>query len=302
MKKVAMGIHGGASTNSVFLRKNKKEIEQGLVIAVEHGYKILKKGGTSLQAVEEAVMLLEDNPMFNAGKGSTLNCNGEIEMDASIMNGKNLKAGAVAMVRNVKNPVSLARVVMTKTNHVFLSGYGALEIAHNQGIIIEPDSYFITRHQYAAYAKLHRKETSREIMEKRFYGTVGAVALDKKGNVAAATSTGGMSNCLPARIGDSCIIGGGCYANNQSCAISGTGDGEYLITGVIAHTIAMYVELKKMTLQEACDFVIHTRNKTNKAGIGVIGVTPQGDIGVSYNTSVMKRASINVNGILDVQL
>ena len=302
MKKIAMVVHGGAGSNSAFLRRNKKDIEQGLINAVQHGHNILKKGGTSLQSVEEAIMLLEDNALFNAGKGSTLNCKGEVEMDASIMYGKNLKAGAVAMVRNVKNPISLARVVMHKTNHVFIAGYGAHDIAQNQGIILEPDAYFITEHQYAAYAKLHLRGTNQKILQEETYGTVGAVALDKKGNIAAGTSTGGTSNCLPARISDSCIIGGGCYANNHNCAISGTGDGEFLIRGVIAHTIAMYVELKNMTLQEACDFVIHTCNKTNKAGIGVIGVTPQGEIGASYNTAVMKRASINAEGILDVRL
>lgn len=295
-----MVVHGGAGANTAFLKKNKKETELGLVVAVKRGHEVLRTGGSALDAVEEAIILLENNPLFNAGKGSALNCKGEVEMDASIMNGKTLKAGAVSMVRRVRNPISLARVVMNKTNHVFFSGYGALDIAKNQKIFLEPDSYFITEHQSAVYAKHQLK--SREIVEKKTFGTVGAVALDKKGNIAAGTSTGGTSNCLPARIGDSCVIGSGCYANNYSCAISGSGDGEFLITGVIAHTIAMYVELNKMTLQEACDYVIHTRNRTNKHSLGVIGINCDGHIGISFNTKIMKRAVINSEGVLNVYL
>lgn len=293
-----MVVHGGAGTNSVFLKKKKNEVEEGLLAALERGHNILKKGGSALNAVEESVILLENNPFFNAGKGSTLNCQGEVEMDASIMDGRTLKAGAVSMVRNVKNPISMARVVMNKTNHVFLSGYGALNIAKSQGIVLEPDSYFITEHQFDSFSQLNIKESTQDILKKSIDGTVGAVALDKKGNVAAGTSTGGTSNCLPGRIGDSCIIGSGCYANNQNCAISGTGDGEFLITGVIANTIAMHMELKNMTLQEACDFVIHTRNK--KGEIGVIGITRQGDIGISFNTKTMRYASINTEDILAI--
>lgn len=233
--------------------------------------------------------LLEDNPLFNAGRGSALNCKGEVEMDASIMNGKNLKAGAVSMVRNVKNPVSLARIIMNKTKHVLLSGYGALEIAKNEGIHFETDSYFVTEYQQALFKKYSKHETVQQILEKKIYGTVGAVALDKRGNLAAATSTGGTSNCLPGRVGDSCVIGAGCYANNKTCAVSGTGEGEYLIREVVAHTISIMIEFN-MSLQDACDHVIHIRNKRYKGHMGVISVNAKGEVGIAYNTKIMKRA------------
>lgn len=245
MKKIAIAVHGGAGESSQFLKKHRTENEEGLSAAALLGYEVLSKGGSALDAVEEAVKSLEDNPYFNAGKGSTLNCKGEVEMDASIMNGKNLKAGAVSMVRNVKNPIVLARIIMNKTRHVFLSGYGALEIANAEKICVEPDVYFFTEHQYKEFDKLNKHETLQDILDKKGMGTVGAVALDKKGNLAAGTSTGGTSNSLPGRIGDSCVIGAGCYANNQTCAMSGTGEGETLIKGVIGHTISMWMELKK---------------------------------------------------------
>ena len=266
-----------------------KEHEEGLAEATEAAYKILSKNGSALNAVEAAVKILEDNPFFNAGRGSALNSAGEVEMDASIMDGKTLKAGAVSMVRSVRNPITLARLIMHKTKHVFLSGYGALAIAQNAGIHLEPDSYFITEYQHKEFEKCSKRETVQQIIEKRVYGTVGAVALDKKGNLASATSTGGTSNCLPGRIGDSCVIGGGCYANNKTCAVSGTGEGEYLIRGVVAHTISMMVEYN-MSLQEACDTVIHKRNGNHKGHIGVISVNRNGEVATAYNTKQMKRA------------
>jgi L-asparaginase / beta-aspartyl-peptidase len=289
MKKIAIAVHGGAGNPSPFLKKNIKGNEEGLAEAVDTAYKILDKNGSALDAVETAVKILEDNPLFNAGRGSALNCAGEVEMDASIMDGKTLKAGAVSMVRSVRNPIVLARIIMLKTRHVFLSGYGALNIAKNEGIYLEPDSYFITEHMQKEFQKYSKHETVQQIIEKKIYGTVGAVALDKKGNLASATSTGGTSNCLPGRIGDSCIIGGGCYANNNTCAVSGTGEGEYLIRGVVAHTIAMMVEFN-MSLQEACTQVIHQRNSHHKGHIGVISVNRNADVGIAFNTKGMKRA------------
>lgn len=289
MKKIAIAVHGGAGNATPFIKKYIKEHEEGLAEATEAAYKILNKNGSALDAVETAVKILEDNPLFNAGRGSALNCAGEVEMDASIMDGKTLKAGAVSMVRSVKNPIALARIIMLKTKHVFLSGYGALTIAQNEGIYLEPDSYFITEYQQKEFQKYSKRETVQQIMEKKIYGTVGAVALDKKGNLASATSTGGTSNCLPGRIGDSCVIGGGCYANNNTCAVSGTGEGEYLIRGVVAHTIAMMVEFD-MPLQEACEHVIHHRNGHHKGHIGVISVNRKGEVAASFNTKQMKRA------------
>lgn len=289
MKKIAIAVHGGASEQSFFLRQHQKEYEHGLIVALNQGYAVLDQGGTALNAVQEAVKNLEDNYLFNAGKGSALNCRGEVEMNASIMDGSSLQAGAVAMLRTIKNPILLARLIMEKTKHVFLSGYGALEIARKYGLEMELESYFITQHQLEEYKRLNQIETKDDIQNKKIKGTVGAVALDEEGNLAAATSTGGLSNCLPGRIGDSCLIGAGCYANNISCAVSGTGEGEYLIREVVAHTISMMHEAK-MGLQEACDYVIHERNKVLRGEMGVISLNQQGDFGISFNTEVMKRA------------
>ena len=301
MTKIAIAVHGGAGSHSPFLKKNWKASEDGLAEATVAGYKILKEGGSAVDAVECSIKILEDNPLFNAGRGSALNCEGEIEMDASIMNGKNLKAGAVSMVRSVKNPITLARIIMNKTKHVFLSGYGALDVAKNEGLYLETESYFITEHQQALFKKLSKHETVQQILEKKIYGTVGAVALDKKSNLAAGTSTGGTNNCLPGRIGDSCVIGAGCYANNKTCAVSGTGEGEYLIRGVVAHTISMMTE-SGMPLQEACDYVIHQRNDKSKGHIGVISISHQGEIGIAFNTKVMKRAWMNSVSGLQVKI
>lgn len=302
MSKIAIAVHGGADRINQFLRDNIQPSEDGMKMALERGYAVLKKGGSSLDAVEEAVKELEDNPYFNAGRGSALNCAGEVEMDASIMDGKKLMAGAVSMVRSVKNPITLARQVMTKTRHVFLSGYGALELARNCNIALEPDSYFITDHQNQELLRLSKHENMQKIMKKRLLGTVGAVALDKEGNLAAATSTGGTSNCLPGRIGDSCVIGAGCYANNATCAMSGTGDGEVLITNVIGHTIAMMMELKGMSIQEACDHVIHDRNIETQGDIGVISVDRNGDFGICFNSQAMRRGWIDTEGKMHLKI
>ncbi len=300
--KIAIAVHGGASDITPYMKKHLKDYEAGLKKAIEYGYKILKKGGSAVNVVEESVKILEDDPFFNAGRGSALNCMGEVEMDASIMDGKKLTAGAVSMVRNVKNPVYLARNVMNKTKHVFLSGYGALDFAKTREIHLEPESYFITEYQYQEFVKRKRTEKMKKILEKKMQGTVGAVALDKRGNLAAATSTGGTSNCLPGRIGDSCIVGAGCYANNATCAVSGTGDGEILITNVVAHTISMFVELKKMPLQKACDLTIARVRHPVDQGIGVISVDPNGNIGISFNTEIMKRAWIDTRGELHIKI
>lgn len=286
LNKFGLIIHGGAGEENTFVKNNIYEIEKGLHEALLRGYEILNRGMSALKAVEEAVIILENNPYFNAGRGSALNSDGEIEMDAAIMDGKTVKAGAVSMVRYVRNPIVLARTVMKKTKHVFLSGYGALKFAESNNIILEPETYFMTSHQYEDYLKYTEYKKTR----KKSHGTVGAVALDQKGNLAAATSTGGTSYCLPGRIGDSCVIGAGCYANNATCAVSGTGEGEVLINNVIAHTVSMMIELQNLNLQKACDYVLFRRPMPVKGEIGIISINQKGEMGISFNCDLMKRA------------
>ncbi|HET8860315.1 isoaspartyl peptidase/L-asparaginase [Marivirga sp.] len=290
MENFSIVVHGGAGEDSEFIHLNESAIKTGLEDAVNVGQEKLKQGGSAMDAVENAVRLLENNPLFNSGRGSVLNNEGEVEMDASIMDGKNNGAGAVALVRNVKNPISLARHIMENTPHVFLAGQGAFKIAKESGLELEVDSYFITQHQVDRYIKSRKKDDVDNFIKKRVHGTVGAVALDKAGNLAAATSTGGTTNCLSGRIGDSCIIGAGCYANNSTCAVSGTGDGELLITNVIAYSISTYMEFKNCTVQEACDYVIHQRNKNINGDIGVIAVDAKGELGICFNSERMHRA------------
>ncbi|MFT3742209.1 MAG: isoaspartyl peptidase/L-asparaginase [Gammaproteobacteria bacterium] len=293
MNKFGIAIHGGAGNETPFLTAHLKEYEASLQEALQIGYDIVKAGGAALDAVQAAVMNLEDNPLFNAGRGSALDAKGEIEMDAAIMDGREVAAGAVSMVRYVKNPILLARTIMSKTKHVFLSGYGALEFAKINELSLEPESYFVTDHEYAIFLNDSKDAELQHTMEKKVYGstgTVGAVALDQAGNIAAATSTGGISNSLPGRIGDSCVIGAGCYANNRNCAVSGTGIGEILITDVIAHTIAMSVEFKQYPLQKACDYVILERDRPKQGSIGVIAIDKAANIGISFSSEIMKRA------------
>lgn len=296
-----MAIHGGASEVTTLLKNNTPAYEKALKTAVETGYRILEANGRAVDAVEAAVMFLEDDPLFNAGRGSVLNKDGQIEMDAAIMDGHTLNAGAVAMVRHIKNPISLARKIMEESHHILLCGYGAEELARYFKLKEEGEDYFITDYQHQVFLKLQAKESMQDILKKSIKGTVGAVALDQHGHVAAATSTGGTANCFPGRVGDSCLIGAGCYAHNNTCAVSGTGEGEALMTGVVAHTIAMLVELKGWPLQQACDFVIHQRN-TQQREIGVIAVNTQGVISMSYNTEIMKRAWMSSDEPLQVKI
>ncbi|MGQ3888589.1 isoaspartyl peptidase/L-asparaginase family protein [Legionella sp. CNM-1927-20] len=303
MNKIAIAIHGGAEDKDPFVEEHAEEYKEGLIRAIEQGYQVLKKGGSAMDAVEAAVVSLEDNPLFNAGRGSALNARGEAEMDAAIMCGKTLRAGAVSMVCNVKNPISLARIIIDRTDHVFLSGYGALDLAKDENITLETDSYFITDYQFAAFQESRDLKHIQKLLQKKLHGTVGAVALDKKGNIASATSTGGTPNSLPGRIGDSCVIGSGCYANNKTCAVSGTGTGEHLIRATVASAVSFITELQNKSLQEACDEVIHQRLKFFKdAEVGVISVNTHGEIGIAFNTELMKRAWIGLDGKLEVHI
>lgn len=298
MKKTAIVIHGGAGPDSEFIRKYKKEFERGIRNALEVGNEILKNKGTAIDAVEAAVNSLEDNPFFNAGRGAAINAKGEVELCASIMNGKNLNSGACAIVKNVKNPVSLAKAIMLNTNYIYLGAEGALNFAKSIETELEPDSYFVTEHQYDAYAKKRKesfvsnRNTAIEQIEQRFHGTVGAVAVDFEGNLAAATSTGGTAFCKEGRIGDSSMVGVGCYANNETCAVSSTGDGEHLIRGVVCHSISSVMKYKAKSLTEACREVIHKENKDVKGDVGVIAVDAKGNVAVEFNCERMHRGWI----------
>jgi len=258
-----------------------------LAEAVDIGYAILEKGGTSLDAVEAVVQRLEDDSLFNAGKGSVFNSEGKVELDASIMDGNTLKAGAVAGVHHVKNPIRLARTVMEKSEHVFFIGDGAEKFAQEHGLELVDESYFFTEARWQSLQKAKAKES---LTEKEKHGTVGAVALDQHGNLAAATSTGGMTNKKFGRIGDSPIIGAGTYADNETCAISATGHGEYFIRAVVAHDIASLIRYKRLSLQAAAEEVV--MNKLAKLGGtgGIIAIDRNANIAMPFNTDGMYRA------------
>ncbi|RYF90206.1 MAG: isoaspartyl peptidase/L-asparaginase, partial [Chitinophagaceae bacterium] len=233
---------------------------------------------------------------FNAGRGSSLNNLGQIEMDAAVMDGRTLNAGAIACATQIKNPVSLARVVMEHTPHILLTGPELHKIAKRAGLALHSQNYFITAHQRETYLKAAAQITGDGVFRPGSHGTVGAVALDFAGNIAAATSTGGTEGRMPGRISDSCIIGAGCYANNSTCAVSGTGDGEILIRNVSAHTIACVMENPDTSLQQACDDMVHKRVGNGKGDIGVISLNGRGEFGISFNSERMPRVWKNSNG------
>lgn len=305
MGKIALVVHGGAGQDSDHIKENFEGYKKGLADALAAGYKVLEENGSAVDAVEAAVNSLEDNPLFNAGRGSAINAMGEVEMCASIMNGAELNSGAVAVIKNVKNPVTLAKAIMLNTDYIYLAGTGALEYAKSINIKLEPDAYFVTEHQYDVYMKKRQDEfmstrkIAREQIRQRMHGTVGAVAVDRKGNVAAATSTGGTENAKEGRIGDSSMIGVGTYANNLTAAISCTGDGEYLIRGVLAHNISSVMFHKGCSVQEACDYVVHELNKEIHGDIAGIAVTPKGEVGIAFNSPRLHRG-VKVEGEKEV--
>lgn len=299
MKKYSLAIHGGAGT----ILKNdmtpglEKEYRLGLQQALDAGFSVLDNGGTAVAAVKAATVYLENNPLFNAGKGSVFTKTGVHEMDAAIMNGKTLEAGAVAAVRNVRNPIELAEQVMLYSGHVFLTGEGANDFAINRGVKLEPDDYFFTQQRYDQwkamrdsdlYALDHNSDQPVDVKQTKF-GTVGAVACDKHGNIAAATSTGGMTNKQFGRIGDSPIIGIGTYANNKTCAISCTGHGEPFIRAVVAYDVSCLMEYKNLSLQEACEEVVLTKIIKLDGEGGLIAVDVEGNVALIFNCEGMYR-------------
>jgi beta-aspartyl-peptidase (threonine type) len=300
MSNYAIAIHGGAGTilRSTMTPEKEVEYKQALADAINAGEAVLKANGAALDAVEAAIVSLENNPLFNAGKGSVFTNTGKHEMDASLMNGSDLRAGAVAGVQNIKNPINLARAVMDQSEHVMLAGLGAMEFAEKVGAAFAPDEYFFVPMRFEQLQKakesdtmvLDHTEDDFENGEKKF-GTVGCVALDVNGNIAAGTSTGGMTNKKFGRIGDSPVIGAGTYANNNTCAISCTGHGEYFLRAVVAYDISCLMEYKGLSLKEACDIVV--KDKLVKLGGegGLIALDAKGNIELPFNSEGMYRAS-----------
>ena len=304
IKKYVIAIHGGAGT---ILRSNMtNEIEQKYKMALNEsilaGENILLNSGLAIDAVEASIRSLENNPLFNAGRGSVFSHEGEHEMDASIMNGKDLMAGAIAGVKNVKNPITLAKSVMQHSNHVFMAGHGAEVFAKQLNIEMAPNEYFFEQMRYDQLIQaksndridLDHVDNKFENGEKKF-GTVGAVALDVFGNISAGTSTGGMTNKKHGRVGDTSIIGAGTYANNQTCGVSCTGHGEFFIRSVVAYDISCLIEYKGFSLKDACNLVV--KDKLVKIGGegGLIALDARGNIELCFNSEGMYRASKKSN-------
>jgi beta-aspartyl-peptidase (threonine type) len=310
MNPFTITIHGGAGT--ILKEDMTPDLEQAYSIALQEaldaGYSVLANNGTAVYAVEQAVKMLENNVLFNAGRGSVFTKKGEHEMDASIMDGSNLMAGAVASVRNVVNPVELAKAVMLKSDHVFLSGNGAVDFALQQGIALAGDDYFFTQFRYNQWKLVRDSNTTSldhntkvdTLMKDKKFGTVGAAACDAFGNIAAATSTGGMTNKKYNRIGDTPVIGSGTYANNNTCAISCTGHGELFIRAVAAYDVSCLMEYKGFSLHDAMNIVVNDKLvKINGEG-GMIGVDAHGNYAMLFNSAGMYRGVKNSAGLNEI--
>lgn len=307
-EKFCIVIHGGAGT---ILKENmsdslEAEYNRVLDLAVSKGYEILKNGGTSLDAVTQTIVILEDSPLFNAGKGAVFTNEGKNELDASIMDGKSKDAGAVASVTRVKNPITLARAIMEVSEHVMMVGPGAEKFAKQNGIELVDPSYFFTQKRWDGLQKAKEREKMEldhvstahydPLLKDLKFGTVGCVALDKNGNIAAGTSTGGMTNKRYGRVGDAPIIGAGTYADNATCGVSATGWGEFFIRNVVAYDIAAQMQYKNVSLAAAAKETIQKKVPQMGGDGGIIAIDKDGNIVMEFNTAGMYRASIDVNG------
>lgn len=314
--RYSLVIHGGAGTilRQQLTPEMEKAYTDALREALQAGYRILQSSGSSLDAVEAAVRVMEDNPLFNAGKGAVFTAEGKNELDAAIMNGKTLEAGSVAGVTIVKNPITAARAVMEKSKHVMLIGEGANRFAKEAGLEIVDPSYFRTEERWRGLQRARELDSiaeksdtaSKAMLGAEFrdykYGTVGAVAVDKQGNLAAATSTGGMTNKKFGRVGDAPIIGAGTYANNVTCAISCTGWGEYFIRLSVARTVSDLVEYRGATLKNAAEEVIMKKVPALGGDGGLIGIDKDGHMTMPFNTAGMYRGAITVDGKMEVKI
>jgi len=297
----AIVIHGGAGVMSKekMNEERQQEYKKVLTEALELGEKMLKEGAVSTDVVVEVIQVMENSPLFNAGKGAVFTSEGKNELDASIMEGRTLKAGAVAGVTNIKNPIKAAREVMLNSEHVFLSGKGASKFAKKQGLEMVNNKYFFTEERYQSLKQLQKRERKRT--EKDNMGTVGCAVLDTRGNLCAGTSTGGMTNKKYGRIGDSPVIGAGTYANNKTCAVSCTGHGEYYIRLGFARDISALMEYKNLTVTEACREEIRKLTEMKGDG-GVIALDAKGNIAVEFNTGGMFRGYIKSSGEKEIAI
>ena len=310
---IAIAIHGGAGTlkKETMSSDQQSKYHAALEQALQQGYRVLEQGGSSVDSVQAAIVSMEDSPLFNAGYGAVFTHDKTHELDASIMEGKNLNAGAVTGVSHIKNPIVLAAAVMQQSEHVMFSGEGAERFARTQNIPRVGNDYFSTERRLKQIEQILEREASKTklsedqaklspgsaaLWEDRKFGTVGAVALDAAGNLAAATSTGGMSNKQYGRIGDSPVIGAGTYADNRACAVSATGHGEYFIRAAVTHDICARVLYKGITLQQAADEVIQGKLIQMNGRGGVVALSPKGEVVFSFNTSGMYRGYIDSKG------
>lgn len=301
MKKFAIALHGGAGTilRSAMTPEKEAAYTAALQTALDIGYAILEKGGSALDAVEQTVVSLEDCPLFNAGRGSVFTADGKHEMDASIMDGLTRDAGAVSMVSGVRNPIALARLVMAESGHVMLAGAGAMDFARSMKVRFEEEGYFhddFRWHQWQEMRGTDGFQLDHSVKKDEKFGTVGAVALDQHGNIAAATSTGGMTNKKFGRIGDSPIIGAGTYAHNKTCAVSCTGSGEFFIRGVVAYDVSCLMEYKGFSLQAACEEVVQHRLLEIRGDGGLVALDAAGNIALVFNTEGMYRGCRDSGG------
>lgn len=298
--KFTLAVHGGAGTilKSNMSKDKERAYKAALDESLKVGFKILKNGGSSVEAVEAAVIVLEDSDLFNAGKGAVFTSKGTHELEASIMDGKTLDAGAIGGAISLKNPVAVSRKIMEDSEYVYLVGEGATEFAKTHGFEEVPNNYFYSKHRYEQW-QAAKGETSMKLdhsQDKKF-GTVGAVAKDIHGNLAAATSTGGLVNKKYGRIGDSSVIGAGVYANNETCAISCTGYGEFFLRGVVAYDISCLMEYRGLSLEEAARIVIMEKQTKLGGEGGIIGVDGNGDCQMIFNSDGMYRGEIGDDGI-----
>ncbi len=303
--KIALAIHGGAGTilKSELTDELENEYRFGLQKSIEAGWKILSKKGSALDAVEASVVELENFHLFNAGKGAVFTHEGKNEMDASIMDGENLEAGAVAFVKNVKNPIKLARLVMKNTEHILLGGEGANRFALEMNVEFETDEYFFTEHRYKQLqqAMAENKIQLDHAEKAKPIGTVGAVACDFSGNIAAATSTGGMTNKKFGRVGDTPLIGAGTYADNKSCAVSCTGHGEFFMLASTAFDVSARMKYKNSSLENAAREAVEYLGEIGGEG-GLIAVDAQGNIALEFNSDGMYRGYLTENGELQIEI